>query len=118
MLQQAPECNSATNHSSSHSMLPNGVRLRLALGSLINEFFADLPPPSHLSSEFPFNGAFGASALPAPVAPLVSISSYNALSATALSSAIASSPMRPSNVLGMPTYDLPVSKRLPLASKH
>ncbi|KAH7102813.1 hypothetical protein BKA62DRAFT_769355 [Auriculariales sp. MPI-PUGE-AT-0066] len=118
MLQQSPECAGHGQNGHSNGMLPNGVRLRLALGTLINEFFADLPPPvavNHLSSEFSFN-AFSSSALPTPVAPLVSISSYNALSATALSSAIASSsPLRPSSVLGVSSYDLP-SPTLPFNS--
>ncbi|KZV94744.1 hypothetical protein EXIGLDRAFT_736478 [Exidia glandulosa HHB12029] len=107
MLQQPPDSGQL-----SHSQLPNGVRLRLALGTLINELFADIPAPtqSHHVPTTPSDAGystFTSSALPAPIIPLVPISSYNALSATALSSAVASSPLRPSSLLTMPLYELP-----------
>lgn len=114
MLQQPPDSGLL-----SHSQLPNGVRLRLALGTLINELFAETPssaqsyPAPNTPSEAAYS-AFPSSTLPAPIIPLVHISSYNALSATALSSAVASSPLRPASLLSLPQYELPVSTAPPM----
>ncbi|EJD49530.1 hypothetical protein AURDEDRAFT_161087 [Auricularia subglabra TFB-10046 SS5] len=107
MLQQPPE-----GASLAQASLPNGVRLRLALGTLINELFADSQstgvahPNLNVNMPPAFDwGGYSTSTLPAPIVPLVHISSYNALSATALSSAVASSPLRPPSIISH--YELP-----------
>lgn len=100
----SPKMNASGQRNSHPHTLPNGVRLRLALGTMVNDLFARRAPPppfryrhpaspSNASSSTPDPSRPSTSTLPPALHSIASISAYSPTQASYASNTVNSTPL-------------------------